>query len=183
MAKHENKKMNMQEMMEIYRKAGTPGESHKLLAKLEGTWTTKTAGYREGKRVAEESTGTSGKKLILGGHYLQEEYSGDMMGAPYSGISILGYNNHTKKFESIWIDSMSTAIYYFAGKASADGRTITQECGYDDPVKGPCVWRTVTRIRDDNTLEFEMFSIPKDGKEEKMMEMTSIRKEAVPKAA
>jgi hypothetical protein len=66
---------------------------------------------------------------------------------------------------------MSTAIYFFVGKGSADGRTITQECSYNDPVKGPAVWRSVTRIKDDNTLEFEMFITPKGGKKEKMMEM------------
>jgi hypothetical protein len=38
------------------------------------------------------------------------------------------------------------------------------------------VWRSVTRIVDDNTLEYEMYLTPKGGKEEKMMEMTVTRK-------
>ena len=88
-----------------------------------------------------ESTGTCEQKLVLDGHYLQQIYTGDMMGAPFTGINLLGYNNHTRKYESVWIDSMSTAIYYFVGKGSADGKTITQECSYDDPVRGPAVWR------------------------------------------
>jgi hypothetical protein len=178
MAKEEGKKMDMQAMMEIYKKVGTPGEPHKLLAKLEGSWTTRTRGYMEGK-PAMESTGTCEQKLVLGGHYLQQFYTGDMMGMPFSGINLLGYNNHTKQYESIWIDSMSTAMYFFVGKGIADGRTISQECSYDDPARGPAVWRSVTRIKDDNTLEFEMFIIPKGGKEEKMMEMTVSRKGAV----
>jgi uncharacterized protein DUF1579 len=181
MAKQE-KKMDMQEMMEIYKKVGTPGDAHKLLAKLEGSWTTRSRGWEEGKPVME-SIGTCEQKLVLNGHYLQQIYTGDMMGAPFSGINLLGYNNHTKKYESVWLDSMSTAIYYFVGKASADGRTITQECSYDDPVKGPCVWRSVTRIKDDNTQEFEMFITPKGGKEEKMMEMTVTRKIAAARKA
>ena len=176
MAKQEGK-MDMQAMMEVYKKVGTPGEPHKLLAKLEGSWTTKTTGWLEGK-PAMESTGTCEQKLVLDGHYLQQFYTGDMMGAPFSGINLLGYNNHTKKYESVWLDSMSTAIYFFVGTESADGGTITQECSYDDPVKGPAVWRSVTRIKDDNTLEFEMFITPKGGKEEKMMEMTVARKVA-----
>jgi len=170
-------KIDMQEMMEIYKKAGTPGEPHKLLAKLEGSWVTRSKGWEGGKAVME-STGTCEQKLVLDGHYLQQTYAGDMMGAPFTGMNILGYNNHTKKYESIWIDTMSTAIYYFVGKGSVDGRTITQECKYDDPVKGPALWRSVTRVKDDNTLEFEMFITPKGGKKEKMMEMTVSRKEA-----
>jgi hypothetical protein len=184
MAKHEDKKIDLKEVMEIYRKVGTPGAPHKLLAKLEGSWTTRSRGWVEPDKPPRESLGTSEQKLILGGHYLRQEYSGDMMGVPFTGINILGYNNHTNKYESIWIDSMNTAIYYFVGTASADGRTITQECRYDDPVRGPSVWRSVTKIKDDNTQEFEMFVTPEGGKEEKMMEMTVTRNvAAVRKAA
>jgi hypothetical protein len=117
--------------------------------------------------------------MILNGRYLRQEYTGDMMGMPFSGISIMGYNNHTGKYESIWVDTMSTALYYFVGTASPDGKTITQHCKYDDPVRGPADWRTVTRIKDDSTIDFEMFLTPKGKKEEKMMEMTISRKEAV----
>jgi hypothetical protein len=78
---------------------------------------------------------------------------------------------------------MSTAIYFFVGKGSADGKTITQECSYDDPARGPAVWRSVTRFLDDNTMEFEMFITPVGGKKEKMMEMTVARKEAVARKA
>ena len=172
-------KIDMQEIMEIYKKVGTPGEPHKLLAKLEGSWTTRSRSWTEPGKPPIESIGTCEQKPVLDGHYLQQVYTGDMMGTPFTGINIMGYNNHTKKYESIWLDSFSTAIYFFAGKGSADGKTITQDCSYDDPVKGPVVWRSVTRVKDDNTLEFDMFVTPKGGKKEKMMEMTVARKEAV----
>jgi hypothetical protein len=177
MAKQEGK-MDMQAMMEAYTKAGTPGAPHKLLASLEGSWTTKTKSWMEPGKPPVEETGTCEQKIILGGRFLQQVYAGDMMGQPYTGISIMGYNNYTKKYESTWTDSMSTGIFFFKGTASPDGKTITQECSYDDPVRGPMASRTVTRIKDDNTVEFEMFMIPKGGKEEKVMEMTVTRKEA-----
>ncbi len=176
-------KMDMQKIMEIYQKVGTPGAPHKALAKLEGSWVTKSRGWMEPGKPPVESSGACEQKLILDGHYLQQTYTGDMMGMPFTGINLLGYNNHTGKYESIWIDTMNTAIYFFVGDGSADGKTITQKCGYDDPVKGTSIWRSVTRIKDDNTLEFEMFLIPKGGKEEKMMEMTVSRKEAVVRKA
>ena len=177
MAKKESN-MDMKKIMEIYRKVGTPGEPHKLLAMLEGSWTTKSKSWFEHDKPPMESNGTCEQKLILDGHYLWQEYRGEMMGSPFTGINILGYNNHTMKYESIWIDSMSTAIFIFEGMASADGRIITQTCTYDDPARGPSVWRSVTRIKDDNTQEFEMFLAPKGGQEEKVMEMTVTRKEA-----
>lgn len=179
----QGKKMDMQEMMEIYRKAGTPGEPHKLLAKLEGSWTTRNKSWAGPDSPPRESVGKCERKLILNGHYLQEEYSGDMMGMPFIGISLIGYNNHTKKYESTWCDSMSTGIFKFEGVAGRDGKTITQECRFDDPVRGPAVWRTVTKIKDDNTTEFEMFLTPRGKKEEKMMEMTYTRREGVVRKA
>ncbi len=168
--------MDMEAMMEVYRKLGTPGEPHKRLARLEGNWTTMTRAWMGPDKPPQESKGTCEQKMILGGRYLRQEYVGEMMGSVFNGINILGYDNHTKKYVSIWIDSMSTGIYYFEGTAGADNKTITQECSYDDPVRGPMVWRSITKIVDDNTQEFEMFLIPKGGKEEKMMEMTVSRK-------
>lgn len=37
------------------------------------------------------------------------------------------------------------------------------------------LWRSVTRIVDDNTLKYDMYMIPRGGREEKMMEMTVSR--------
>jgi hypothetical protein len=169
-------KMEMQEMMQVYKKFGTPGDQHKILSSLEGSWTTRTRGWMEPDKPPMESTGTCEQKMILGGRYLQQEYTGDMMGEKFSGVNLIGYDNFTKKYVSTWIDSMSTGIYCFEGIASADGKTITQENSYEDPVKGPATWKSVSRIIDNNTMEYEMYITPKGGKEEKMMEMTVSRK-------
>ncbi len=178
------KVVDMEKVMEIYKKVGTPGEPHKALAKLVGSWETRTRSWMEPDKPPVVSSGACEQKLILDGHYLQQTYTGDMMGQPFTGISILGYDNHTRKYQSIWVDTMSTGVYFFEGTGSRDGRTIKQESRYDDPVQGPSLWRTVTRVRDDNTIEFEMFLTPKGKKETRMMEMTITRKAAViPKAA
>jgi len=113
--------------------------------------------------------------MLLGGRYLQQEYTGRMMEDTFSGINLIGYDNFTKKYVSAWIDTMSTGIYFFEGTAGPDGKTITQENRYDDPVRGPMVWRSVTRIVDADTLEYEMYLVPEDGREEKAMEMTVTR--------
>jgi Protein of unknown function (DUF1579) len=170
-------KMDMQAVMEVYGRLATPGAPHKLLAKMAGSWNTKTKAWMEPDQAPMESAGTSEQKMILGGRFLQQEFTGDMMGSPFTGIGVNGYDNHTKKYVSTWMDSMGTGIYFFEGTASEDGKTITQECRYDDPIKGPMTWRAVTKIPDDNTQLFEMYGIDKTGKEEKMMEITYTRKQ------
>ncbi len=174
--KKQEDKVDMETMMEVYQKLGTPGAPHKLLAGMAGVWTTKSKGWMEPDKPPMESEGTCEQKMLLGGRYLQQEYSGDMMGAPFSGIGIIGYDNHTKRYVSTWIDSMSTGIYFFEGEASPDGKTITQESCYDDPVKGPMTWRSITKIVDKDTMMFEMYGIDKTGRKDKMMEMTYTRK-------
>ncbi len=168
--------MDMKTMMAEYKRLAAPGEPHKMLARLEGSWTTRTRAITEPGKPPVESFGTCEQRMILGGHYLQQEFMGDMMGETFTGINIIGFDNHTKRYVSTWIDSMNTAIYYFRGTASADGRTITQEASYDDPVRGPMLWRSVTRIVDDDTMEYEMYITPKGGKEAKEMDMTVTRK-------
>ena len=170
-------KPDMQEMMEVYEKLAKPSKPHKMFAKLEGSWTTETRAWMEPNKPPVESIGTCEQKMLFGGRYLQQEYTGNMMGNPFTGINLLGFDNHTKKYVSTWIDSMSTGIYYFEGTSDTNGKSITQECHFNDPFKGPAVWRSVTRFIDDNTLEFEMFMIPKGGNEQKMMEMTVTRKQ------
>ena len=59
--------------------------------------------------------------MILDGHYLQDTETGVMMGAPYTGISIAGFDNGAKKLVTTWISSATTSIFYAEGTASADG--------------------------------------------------------------
>jgi hypothetical protein len=174
--KKQTGKMDMEAMMEVYKKVATPGAPHKRLAAMAGTWATKTTAWMEPDKPPMEGTGTCKQKMLLGGRYLQQVYTGKMMGSTFTGINIIGYDNHTKKYASTWIDSMSTGIYYFEGTASGGGKIITQESSYDDPVRGPMVWRSVTKIVDDDTVKYEMYLIPEGGKKEKMMEMTLTRK-------
>jgi hypothetical protein len=173
---HQEANMDMQAMMDVYKKLGTPGAPHKMLASMVGSWKTKVKSWCDPNTGPMESTGTSEHKMLLGGRFLQQEFTGEMMGSPFNGIGLTGYDNHTKKYVSIWMDSMGTAFLVFEGTASAYGRTITQESHYDDPIKGPMTWRSVTKIVDDNTHVFEMYGIDKQGKEEKMMEITYTRK-------
>ncbi|MBI5443425.1 MAG: DUF1579 domain-containing protein [Deltaproteobacteria bacterium] len=180
MAKKAKGKVSAEEMMAVYEKFAVPSAPHQLLASLAGAWTTRTTAWMEPGQPPVEGTGTCHQKMLLGGRYLQQEYAGEMMGKPFEGVNLLGYDNFTKKYQSVWIDSMSTGVYYFEGAASADGRTITQESHYEDPVRGPMTWRSVMRIVDNDALEYEMFVTPEGGAEEKMMEMTvsRVRQEA-----
>ena len=175
--KKQEKQMDPQAMMETYKKLATPGEPHKQFTGMAGSWNTKTKSWMEPNKPPTESDGSCEQKMLLDGRFLQQECTGEMMGQPFNGIGVMGYDNHTKKYVSTWMDSMGTGIFFMEGNASADGKTITQKSSYNDPIEGPMKLRGVTKIADNNTETFEMYSTGKKGKEAKMMEITYTRKQ------
>jgi Protein of unknown function (DUF1579) len=78
--KKAEKPMDPQAMMEVYAKLATPGEPHKQFASLVGSWTTKTKEWVEPNKPLIESTGSAEMKMLLDGRFLQQEFTGDMMG-------------------------------------------------------------------------------------------------------
>jgi hypothetical protein len=169
--------MDMEAMMAVYKELGIPGAPHKLLAKMAGSWSTLTRSWMEPGKPPVESLGVCEQRMVLDGRFLQAECSGDMFGTAFTGIGVTGFDNHTQKYVTTWMDSMGTAIYLFEGPAEADGKSFTQKSNYDDPVKGPMEWRSVCRLVDENHMTFEMYGTVLGGQEEKMMEMTYTRKQ------
>jgi hypothetical protein len=169
-------KMDMQAMMEVFQKLATPGPQHKILASLVGKWDTRGQCWAEpGKPM--ESKGTLEQKMLLDGRFLQQEFSGDTMGMPFRGVCLIGYDNHLKKYVSTWIDTMGTGILFMEGSGSADGKTINLSGRFEDPIKGPMLFRTVYRIIDQSKNTFEMYGTDKSGTEEKMMETAYTRRQ------
>jgi len=171
----DEQKMDMQAMMEKFEKQGTPGEPHKRLASMEGSWNTKTKSWMEPNKPPMETAGTCEQKMILGGRFLKQKCSGDMMGKTFEGVGLTGYDNQTKKYTSTWMDSMSTTLHVMEG-TSNDDNTITQEGQYTCPIRGEMKLRSVTKMVDQNTNIFEMYGTDKSGQEMKMMEITYTRK-------
>jgi len=175
--KKSEKQMDPQAMMETYKKLATPGEPHKLFASLAGSWTTKTKEWMEPDKPSMESTGSAEMKMLLDGRFLQQEFTGDMMGQPYSGVGISAYDNLRKRYVTMWIDSMGTGIFTMEGTASADGKTITLKGQHAELGGGQMTHRAVWKIVDSNTQTFDMYGTHEHGKEMKMMEITYTRKQ------
>jgi hypothetical protein len=175
--KKQGKQMDPQVMMEEYKKLSTPGEPHKQLASVEGSWTTKTKEWMEPGKPPTEATGTAEMKMVLDGRFLQQEYSSTMMGQPYSGIGTTAYDNLRKKYVTTWIDTMGTGIFTMEGTAGPDGKTITMKGQHAKPDGGQMTHRAVWKIVDDNTQVFEMYGTHDHGKEMKMMEIAYTRKQ------
>ena len=174
--KKQAKEMDPQAMMEMYQKLATPGEPHKQFESLAGSWTTQTKEWMEPGKTPTEASGSADMKMVLGGRYLQQDFTGEMMGQPYTGMGITGYDNMSKKYVSIWLDTMGTGPFMMEGTGSADGKTITLKGSHSEPGGGKMTHRAVWKIVDSNTQTFDMWGNHGGGKEMKVMEIVYTRK-------
>jgi hypothetical protein len=156
-----------QAMMEKMTKAATPGHQHEMLKKMAGEWNAKVKFQMDPSQPWQESQSTSTITVLMDGRYCQEVASGQMMGAPFNGMGITGYDNVLGKYVSTWIDNMGTGIMTSQGTSDASGKVITFIGTMSDPVTGkPSKARMVTTIVDDDHHTFDMYAVPPGGKKE-----------------
>jgi hypothetical protein len=171
----DDKPMDEQAMMKAWMEAATPGGQHKMLESMVGVWNVVNYSYETGQKV-EAGGGTSTRSMILGGRFLQDHTEAQMMGMPMDGWGLTGYNNTTGDYESTWIDNMGTAIYLSKGKATPDGKQITQYMEYVDPMtKKATKVKTVLSFDGPDNASFTWYNLA-DDKETKSMEMIYTRR-------
>ena len=139
-------------MMDAMMKAGIPGDAHKKLDGMAGTWDTKITMWMMPGMDPMTSTGTSTNQWVMGGRYL-EQYWGT------------------------WMDNMSTAMMRSTGTASADGKTWEFEATMSDPMTGTdTTAKEKLTVVDADHHTLEMWMAGPDGKMFKSMEIAYARK-------
>ena len=169
--------MDEKAMMEAYQKAGMPGEAHKALEAMVGTWDTKVTSWMAPGTEPMMSTGVSENKWTLGNRFVEQRYEGSFMGQPFSGIGYTGYDNFKKKYIGSWMDSMGTSMMIQTGTADPSGKAMTFTGMMDDPVTGKSAQiKSVVKVTDNNNHMMEMWGPGPDGKNYKMMVIEYTRK-------
>ena len=158
--------------MEAYKKAGMPGPQHARMAATAGTYDLALRSWHEPGGPAMDTTGTATRAMILDGRVMTEDLSSTMMGMPFTGHGMSGYDNVTGKHWSTWSDSMSTGLMVTEGTCDEQEK-CTFTGSWNDPItKKPVIARMTTRWTSPTVQVFEMHGPAKDGKEFKMMEIT-----------
>lgn len=159
--------------MKAWMESAKPGPEHKMLADLVGTWDVTMTSY-DNPEGPTKTKGTSTATMMMDGRYLQEEMTSEMMGQPFQGFGITGFNNTTRKFETIWLDTMGTMIMTGSGEGANDGFSVVMD--FVDPMtKQKMTSKGVTKVIDANKHTFTMYMMM-DGKEMKAMEVEYTRK-------
>ncbi|MEN3370792.1 MAG: hypothetical protein V7609_2935 [Verrucomicrobiota bacterium] len=174
----------MKKMMEQMMELGKPGENHKLLAEMAGSWTyTMKMMMDPTTGKPSESKGTATRKAIFDGRYFTFDVSGKFQmpgkdGKPmdmnFKGMAIEGYDNVTKKFFSSWIDNMSTLMMNAEGTYDAATKTFTYMANCEMMPGMKTKMREVIKVVDKDHHTFEMYEDRGTG-ETKSMEIAYTR--------
>ena len=167
--------MSQNEQMNAWMEYMTPAAMHEMLAKSDGDWNTISRWWMDPAGEPMESEGTAKFEMILGGRYQKSYHTGEVMGMPMEGINLLGYDNATEEFTSIWIDNMGTGTAVAKGKYDEATQSIIMNGSMIDPMtKKDMSFKQIYKRIDDNHQIVEMY-MDFDGKEFKSMEVELIR--------
>jgi uncharacterized protein DUF1579 len=176
-ASAQQEQMDEKAMMDAMMKAATPGEPHKKLEPFVGNWNVSTKMWAAPGAPATEGTGSASARWVLGGRYIEQQFNGNFMGMPFSGLGYTGYDNVKKQYVGTWMDSFSTGVMFSAGAADSSGKVMAFASTMEDPATGKSVRmdEKITILDNDKHI-MEMWMPGPDGKAYKMMELTYTRK-------
>jgi hypothetical protein len=174
------------EMMATMMALAKPGENHKLLADMVGTWDYKVKYWMnpDSNAPPSESAGQSVTRAVMGGRYVISEVNGKMqmpgpdgkmMDMDFSGMGVDGYDNAKKLYVSSWIDNMGTGIMNSEGTYDAAAKTLNYNSEYEPMPGMKTKVRMAVKVMDKDHHTMQFFE-DRGGKEVKTMEIAYTRK-------
>lgn len=167
-AQEENEEMS-DEMKALF----APGPMHEMLSHKIGEWKADVKIWMDPEQPAISEAKTVCEP-ILGGRYFKSIHTGEMMGMPYEGLEINGYDNLKKKFFSTWFDNMGTGVMMSEGTYDEEVKTIYYNGSITGPHGDEMKVRLINKIIDNDNTVFEMYA-DMDGQEIKWMEIKYTR--------
>jgi hypothetical protein len=167
----------MAELMKKAEEATTPGVGHQKLEPFVGDWTAEVKAWLTPGEPPTVTKGSAKSTWVMNGRFVQEEFSGEFMGKPFRGLSLMGYDNVRQKYRSVWIDDMSTTMVTSEGDADGSGKVFTFGGDYACAMTGEKHKKStlIYRVLSKDKHVFEMHD-PARGTDSKVMEITYTRK-------
>lgn len=154
----------------------TPGDAHAELAKGVGDYEVSGRYWVAPDQPPLETMASAKVEMILGGRYLLQHYESTFRGDPYKGVMLMGHNNLSDEYWSLWIDSSSTGFSLSTGHETPDGAIELAGRLRDPMTPDGRPYRTVIRRQDDGSFTLSMFDTRPDGAEFQVMELTYRKK-------
>jgi hypothetical protein len=118
-------------------RAMTPGPEHKWLEGLVGRWEGEVTFWTEPGAEPMKMRGAAVREMSMDGRFIVEHVKGLPEGEnPFRGMGIVGYNRMDSRFESVWLENMSTAIIFATGQYDPARKTMTFASEFTNPMTG-----------------------------------------------
>lgn len=154
-------------MMAAFQASMTPGEPHAWLAEQSGEYNALVRSWDDPDSEPQTSRSRVVRTMELGGRVLREEWTGTVMGMPFSGVGRTGYDNVTERYWSTWTDNLSTGLFISHGQRHVDG-SLEFHGEMPDPRSGAMIPTRSVATHADGTERMEMYQTV-DGEEMRVM--------------
>ncbi len=162
--------------MKAWQDYKTPGTPHKMMAAASGEWNEVITMWTNPSAPPETYTATAISEMVMDGRYQLSNITGTMMGMPFKGMSLMGYDNAKKIFTSTWVDNFGTGTMTLEGKWDEATKSIELAGKAVDPMTGKdMVTKEIMKFIDNDTQELQIFNVI-NGKDIKSVEIKSTRK-------
>lgn len=154
-----------------------PGPEHALLKSFVGTWDAAIKGYMEPGKPPMESKGTE-TITSMGDFWIVIDHQSEIVGAPYRGHAMRGYDALKKKYVNTWADTMSGSLMIFEGGYDEATKTFTLYADAPGMDGKPARWKGVHVLKSADQNVFTLSVGGPDGKDFVCMEITYTKRKA-----
>jgi hypothetical protein len=141
-----------------------PGPEHEHLKKAAGVWDATVEMSEAPGKPPAVSKGTETSAMIAGGLWLVTDFKSEMMGQPFEGHGVSGYDPAKKKYVGTWVDSWSSSVGVSEGSFDPATKKETSFMDMVDPAGKPTKMKMEVEWKDDDTRVFTMWGPGPDGK-------------------
>lgn len=168
----------MAQAMKAWEDFAKPGAEHAWMATQTGTWVCDSIKqWMDPNQPPAISSATEKITMAINGLYQMTDFTGNMMGQPFTGHAMMGFDKMKKKFVLSWIDNMGSGIVHMEGLYNDATKTLNLSGTQSDPGQ-----QKETALRQEIVFDTQasfimrMYGTGFDGKEAKFMEGTFKRK-------
>ncbi len=151
------------------------GPEHEILKHDVGTWDATVESFMPGDAQPMVSKGVETNDLV-GGLWLVTDFKSDMMGQPFLGHGVSGWDPNKKRYVGTWVDTMSTGLGLSESTYDAATKTMTGTFEGPDPTGQVMKMKAVVVNKDPDTRVFTMSGPGPDGKDMTYMRITYVRR-------
>lgn len=154
------------------------GPEHAGLMRMAGTWDVQSTMWMAPDAPPMVSNGVAIFTAELDGKWLEQDYQVDMMGQPYAGKGMSGYDTMEKRYVATWHNTFNTGLTVMTGTSDDGGKTITYTSVLEHcPMTGGRVAaRSVHAWVSDDQMTFTMYQAFGDAPEMKTMALVYNRR-------